>query len=79
MILFVRKYTMVFIVMLPTLCSTKAQSEKIDTYISNLVQQQKLAGAAIAVLKDDKLLFDKNYGFADIENRLPVTEVHYSA
>ena len=74
MILFVRKYTMVFILMLLTSCSTKAQPEKIENYINNLIQQQKLAGAAIAVLKDDKLLFDKNYGFADVENKLPVTD-----
>ena len=53
---------------------SNAQENKIDSLINNLLFQKKLAGAAIAVLKNQKVIFDKNYGYADIEDKKPVTE-----
>lgn len=55
-------------------CKSNTQENRIDTLINNLLLQKKMSGAAIAVLKNDKVIFDKNYGFADIENKKPISD-----
>jgi len=45
--------------------------EKIDHYVSKYVGQTT-PGAAIAVVKDGKIIFSKGYGYGDIENQIPV-------
>ena len=36
------------------------------------LRREDIAGATIAVVKDGKVLFEKGYGFADSEKRVPV-------
>jgi CubicO group peptidase (beta-lactamase class C family) len=36
------------------------------------MEEHHIAGAAVAVVKDGKLFFAKGYGYADVENRIPV-------
>jgi CubicO group peptidase (beta-lactamase class C family) len=49
----------------------------LEAYLDGLVPDQlardNIAGAAISVVKDGKVLFAKGYGFADVEKRKPVT------
>src|ERR1700745_2718759 len=37
------------------------------------LQKEDIAGAVIAIVKDGKVLFAKGYGYADIEQRKPVS------
>lgn len=37
------------------------------------LRREDIAGATISVVKDGKVLFEKGYGFADIEKRVPVS------
>jgi len=51
-------------------------SAEMEAFLDNLFAQEMeeyhIAGAAIAVVKDGKLFFTKGYGYADIENKIPV-------
>ncbi len=67
------KHLILFGLILFTSCSSKAQENKIDAYINSLLLQKKFAGAAIAVLKDENVIFNKNYGFADLKNNIQIT------
>ena len=43
----------------------------IDERIEKFRTQHMLNGLAVAIVKDEKLIFAKGYGFADIENSIP--------
>jgi CubicO group peptidase (beta-lactamase class C family) len=44
----------------------------LDDYFSSKMAEYHIAGAAVSVVKDGKLLFAKGYGYADIEKGIPV-------
>lgn len=46
--------------------------EEVDTFMANHIGVST-PGSAIAVVKDGKIVFSKGYGYADIENQVPVT------
>ncbi len=48
----------------------------IDAYMEKFREQNNLKGVAIAVVKDEKLVFSKGYGFADEEAQIQVTPYH---
>src|SRR5512147_800056 len=43
-----------------------------DGLLKKEMEEYHIAGAAIAVVKDGKLFFTKGYGYADMENKIPV-------
>src|SRR5438132_6154131 len=45
----------------------------LDGMMPSQLQRENIAGAAISVVKDGKLIFAKGYGFSDVEKRTPVT------
>jgi len=45
----------------------------LDGMMPSQLQREDVAGAAIAVVKDGKVIFAKGYGFSDVEKRTPVT------
>jgi CubicO group peptidase (beta-lactamase class C family) len=51
-------------------------SADVEAFLDGIVplqlQQQDVAGATIAIVKDGKLLFAKGYGYADVKNKKPV-------
>src|SRR5215469_14515153 len=52
---------------------TKADFETfLDALIPSQLRNRNIAGAVISVVKDGQVLFQKGYGFADVENRKPV-------
>jgi CubicO group peptidase (beta-lactamase class C family) len=59
----------------PTACElTGADLEAfLDGMMPSQLQRENVAGAAIAVVKDGKLIFAKGYGFSDVAKRTPVT------
>jgi CubicO group peptidase (beta-lactamase class C family) len=44
----------------------------LDDFFARAMEEYHIAGAAVAVVKDGKLFFTKGYGFADVENAIPV-------
>ena len=43
-----------------------------DAYMQTALSDHHVAGAAVAVVKDGEILFRKGYGYADLENNIPV-------
>lgn len=57
--------------------SLKAQSQnnkKIDDYIIEIKKQYNIPGLALAVIKKGEIIHRKNYGLANIEMAVPVTD-----
>ena len=44
----------------------------LDELFGRQMKEHHIAGAAVSVVKDGKLFFAKGYGYADVENRIPV-------
>lgn len=47
--------------------------QDIDQRIKTIVEDWNVPGCAIGIIKGDKLIFAKGYGYRDVENKLPVT------
>ncbi|GAC1439187.1 MAG: hypothetical protein NVS1B11_35150 [Terriglobales bacterium] len=45
-----------------------------DAYVGTVMKDWKVPGAAIAIVKDGKVILSKGYGLRDNKNRLPMTE-----
>jgi CubicO group peptidase (beta-lactamase class C family) len=43
-----------------------------DDLLAKQMDENHIAGAAVSVVKDGKLFFAKGYGYADLENKIPV-------
>ena len=43
-----------------------------DELFARHMEENHIAGAAVAVVKDGQLFFTKGYGYADLENQIPV-------
>ena len=44
----------------------------LDELMAKDMEENHIAGAAVSVVKDGKLFFAKGYGYADVENKVPV-------
>jgi D-alanyl-D-alanine carboxypeptidase len=55
-------------------CGTKGQEKRIDEFMSDLIKTNKISGAAIAVIKDDRLVYNKNFGYSDLGNKIAITD-----
>jgi len=44
----------------------------LDELLGRQMEEHHIAGAAVSVVKDGELIFAKGYGYADLENSLPV-------
>lgn len=45
---------------------------KADALLNDLVNEKKIPGVAITVFKEGKTLFQKGYGYTDLENKTPI-------
>ncbi len=45
---------------------------EVDAMFSKLVNERKVPGLAISVVKGGKTFFEKGYGYADLENKTPI-------
>jgi CubicO group peptidase (beta-lactamase class C family) len=43
-----------------------------DEYMEKTMEELHIAGAAVSIVKDGELFFTKGYGYADLENGIPV-------
>jgi CubicO group peptidase (beta-lactamase class C family) len=60
----------------PALASGPTDAAEMEAFMDNLfalqMEENHIAGAAVAVVKDGQLFFAKGYGYADLENKIPV-------
>lgn len=52
---------------------TKGNLDGFDEFMAKAMQEFKVPGAAVAVVKDGKLVLAKGYGYRDVARKLPVT------
>lgn len=45
----------------------------VDKELTTVLEKSKAAGFAIAIVKGDKMVYAKGFGYRDLENKLPVT------
>lgn len=64
---------LIFALTLPALAQHEgARFEKIDSLMNYLYTNNKFMGA-LSIRENDKVVFEKAYGFADLENKIPAT------
>jgi CubicO group peptidase (beta-lactamase class C family) len=61
-------------VLLSTTCFAQLSSTQIDALVQNALEKFKVAGVAVAVVKDGKIVHEKGYGLRSITTKLPVDE-----
>jgi CubicO group peptidase (beta-lactamase class C family) len=49
----------------------------LDSIIRDNLEQQRIPGAAVAVVHDGKIIFSQCYGYADTQKKVPITEDTY--
>ncbi|HOI29433.1 MAG TPA: serine hydrolase [Melioribacteraceae bacterium] len=71
------KYSIFFFILFILSPSLKAQEpriDKIDSYISQAMKDWKMPGFAVAIVKNDSVIFAKGYGVKDIRSNEPVDQ-----
>jgi CubicO group peptidase (beta-lactamase class C family) len=59
----------------PTFQSSDAERiARLETLLEKLRQELKIPAYSAAIVKDQKLLWAKGFGYADVENKIPATE-----
>ncbi len=53
---------------------TAAQLARFETQLESLREELKIPAYSAAIVKDQKVIWAKGFGFADIENKIPATE-----
>ncbi|MFV5727581.1 serine hydrolase domain-containing protein, partial [Escherichia coli] len=53
--------------------SLKAANSKARAFIQQAMQEHRIPGLQLAVVQYGKVVLLENYGFANVENRVPVT------
>ena len=59
--------------MLVTLIQAFAQSEKAEAAIQSIMQSNPVVGLSVAVVKNNKVIYNHSFGFKDVEKELPLT------
>jgi len=62
-----------FFFFLTVACVAQVSSGKIDSLMEEGLSKLKVAGAAIAIVKDGKVIHQKGYGVSSIDTKTPVT------
>jgi len=65
---------MFLICLAPSITFAQLSSPQIDSLVADALMKFKVAGAAVAVVKDGKVIHSKGYGFADINSKKSVNE-----
>ncbi len=58
--------------MLVTLIQAFAQSEKAEAAIQSIMQSNPVVGLSVAVVKNNKVIYNHSFGFKDVEKQLPL-------
>lgn len=66
-----RKSALLFFFCALLMMTGYAQKDAIDAFIEQQMQQQKITGLTIGIVKNGKVLMSKGYGFANLEHKIP--------
>lgn len=53
---------------------TESMQQSVESFIEDRMSDGKFPGAAVVIVENDKAVYKKGFGFADVENKKPVTE-----
>lgn len=56
--------------------STYESMQEFDRQIEHFMEKWNVVGASVAIVKDERLIYSKGFGFADIENNVKVEPRH---
>ena len=59
-----------------TSMSFEANADSVDSFMQTVMQEKKIPGAQVAVIKGDKIVFKNSYGVTDIETKNAVTDAN---
>ncbi len=45
-----------------------------EVYAKEMMETGKIPGMSIVIVKDDNILLNKGYGYADLDEKIPVTQ-----
>ena len=54
--------------------SISARIARLETLLESLRQELKIPAYSAAIVKDQKVIWAKGFGYADVENKIPATE-----
>ncbi len=80
-----KKYFILSCFLFPIICFAQKNSTSIneniaelnvelDNYIHQLIDRQGIPGVSLAIVKDDKIIHKKNYGYANLEHQVPISD-----
>ncbi|MFK7934626.1 MAG: serine hydrolase [Saprospiraceae bacterium] len=49
-------------------------NQKVNEYIETIQERYGIPGAAVAIIKDGKVIHRNNYGYANLEHQVPITD-----
>jgi CubicO group peptidase (beta-lactamase class C family) len=58
----------------PASVTDAARMARLDMILENLRQELKIPALSAAIVKDQKVVWAKGFGYADVENKIPATE-----
>ena len=58
----------------PSIAAQTAQLDSINRYIASEMQRQQIPGLSVAILRGDRILLARGYGFANLELRVPASD-----
>ena len=56
------------------MAANTAIQEQIDQYVERVMSRQGIPGLALAIIQDGKTLHQKNYGYANLEHQVPMSD-----
>lgn len=65
---------LLYLTLLSTNVFAQLSSKQIDSLVQNAIKKFNVAGVAVAVVKDGKIIHEKGYGVRSITTKLPVDE-----
>ncbi|WP_426329138.1 serine hydrolase domain-containing protein [Pedobacter sp. R-06] len=68
------KYFFAFFLILGLRTPLKAQNEKVEADFKQIMEKFSAVGAAVAVVKDGKIIYTHAFGLKDLENKKPLTD-----
>ncbi|MFK8007425.1 MAG: serine hydrolase [Saprospiraceae bacterium] len=48
--------------------------KKINDYVANVMERHEIPGVGLAIIKDGKVMHQKNYGYANLEHSVPISD-----
>ena len=73
-VLFVGQATMAHFPALGQSASDAERIARLEVLLENLRQELKIPAYSAAIVKDQKVIWAKGFGYADLENKIPATE-----